>query len=329
VVTIGGKINLLGIVSFVMIILAVYTANLAAILTQEAQTTGVDGLEAALRMDYNFCVERKIAPILLETYGVDPSRIVPAPEDGEPGFYARTQVFERMRHKHTDGTLHCNAAIALLEDLEVLHSRGEHCDKIQIGESIAYAINGIPIFEKKAPELSALFHQAKFHGYLHRNLLAATPQSQCPVEGGEGTALDVQQLTGVWVIAFSFALFGLVLKCYFSSRVLSWRHRKEEDRPRRLLRPDQWLNPPSYDVIIDGFCYGAENNRISEHKHSNPASEGNGEKILSYSEAFKLDDIEEAYEEAQALEGFTAFFDCETPNDLKFEGDSESARVSS
>jgi hypothetical protein len=72
----------------------------------------------------------------------------------------------------------------------------------------------------------------------------------------------LQQLTGVWVIAFGFALLGLVLKCYFSPR----RQRKEEDRPRRLLRPDQWLNRPSYDVIIDGFCYDAANNHIFKHR---------------------------------------------------------------
>jgi hypothetical protein len=80
VVTIGGKINLLGIVSFVMIILAVYTANLAAILPQEAQMAGVDSPEAALRMGYIFCVKRHIAPILLEMYRVNASRINPDPE---------------------------------------------------------------------------------------------------------------------------------------------------------------------------------------------------------------------------------------------------------
>ncbi|KAL7540678.1 hypothetical protein ACHAWF_006757 [Thalassiosira exigua] len=61
VVTTGGKINLLAIASFVMLILAVYTANLAAILTNDASAVSVDSVEMAVRQGMNICAERKVA----------------------------------------------------------------------------------------------------------------------------------------------------------------------------------------------------------------------------------------------------------------------------
>jgi len=72
VVSVGGKLNLLAIASFIMLILAVYTANLAAILTQDANKTSVDSIEMAVKQGMNFCAERKIAKIAMESFGVDP-----------------------------------------------------------------------------------------------------------------------------------------------------------------------------------------------------------------------------------------------------------------
>ena len=49
VVTIGGKLNLLAIASFIVFIIAIYTANLASILTQEAAKPSVDSLDMAVK----------------------------------------------------------------------------------------------------------------------------------------------------------------------------------------------------------------------------------------------------------------------------------------
>mmetsp|Transcript_8209 Transcript_8209/g.11816 ORF Transcript_8209/g.11816 Transcript_8209/m.11816 type:complete len:89 (-) Transcript_8209:430-696(-) len=34
----------------------------------------------------------------------------------------------------------------------------------------------------------------------------------CPITSGEGTSLSVYQLTGVWVITFIFAFFGIIAR---------------------------------------------------------------------------------------------------------------------
>jgi hypothetical protein len=275
VVTPGGKINLLAIASFIMLILAVYTANLAAILTQDAQKTSIDSIEAAVMTGYNFCAERKLADTIIGIYGIDPNRFVPDPVelggDGKPGFNcpdcdARERTMEMMRRTHNDPSMYCNAAIAKIEDLQVMHRHGNHCDKTKIGESLGQQMIGIPIFDDHAASLNALLHKLKDDGVMAKTLLAGTPESQCPVTADEGSSLNPQQLTGIWVITFGFAIFGLLVRCYFScSRGCLKRGRSGGGvvpKERKLWRYDQWLNPPGYDVIVDGYRYDGEKNEL-------------------------------------------------------------------
>mmetsp|Transcript_35900 Transcript_35900/g.77969 ORF Transcript_35900/g.77969 Transcript_35900/m.77969 type:complete len:738 (-) Transcript_35900:113-2326(-) len=273
VVTTGGKINLLAIASFIMLLLAVYTANLAAILTQEANQSSIDSIEMAVKQGLNICAERKIATVVIESFGVDPKKIVADPVglggDGQPGFNcpscnARERTFNNMRRVHNDPSQYCNVAIASLEDLEVLHRYGNHCDKIKVGESIAYRSIGIPIYDEHADALVSLLHKQKAEGAMTRALAAAAPSSQCPETGGEGSSLTVQQLTGVWVITFSFALIALL------ANLISRRCRRRNSiggsirKERALRRFDQWGNPPPYDVVVDGYKYDAEENELQE-----------------------------------------------------------------
>jgi hypothetical protein len=292
VVTPGGKINLLAIASFVMLILAVYTANLAAILTQDVHRSGVDSIEVAIRTDYNFCAERKLAEAIIETYGIDPSRFVPDPVelggDGKPGFNcpdcnARPRALEMMRRTHNDPSLYCNAAISGFQDLQVMHRYGKHCDKTKTGEYVGQDLNGIPIFDDHAAPLSSLFQKLKSEGVVEKKLNDATPESQCPVTVGEGSALNPLQLTGVWVITFGFALIGLLFRCFCCKGrcVQCGGTGGDIVQERKLRRYDQWQNPPPYDVVVDGHRFDSENNEL--HKQLCPND-------LSLIEGFSKDD---------------------------------------
>jgi hypothetical protein len=294
VVTPGGKVNLLAISSFVMLILAVYTANLAAILTQNAQKPSVDSIEMAVQAGYNFCAERKLADIAIETYGLNPSSIVPDPVslggDGKPGFNcpdceSRERVLEYMRRTHTDPSLYCNAAILKIEDLQVMQNYGNHCDKTKVGDSLGQRTIGIPIHDKHAPALTALFHKLKSDGVMTKTLVFATPRNQCPATEGEGSSLNPQQLTGVWVITFGFAFIGLLLRCFCFPRVGG---KGEQQVERKLRRFDQWLNPPGYDIIVDGYRYDSENNAVHPLADSAGCDSSTGEE----SGMFTLEDQE-------------------------------------
>jgi len=280
VVTVGGKINLLAIASFIMLILAVYTANLAAILTQDANKPKVDSVEVAVKEGLNICAERKLAEFVTDFYGLNPSIFVPDPielgGDGEPGFNcpkckARERIFTHMRQSHDDPSQYCNVAIASQEDIDIMHRYGSHCDKTKVGDSIDHRSIGIPIYDKHADALVSLLHKSKADSVMTKTLAAAAPRSQCPETGGEGSALNVQQLTGVWVITFSFALLALLAKFIVSCtrRRLNRNARvdsKTSELERRISfnRYDQWGNPAPNDVVVNGYKYDPENDELLE-----------------------------------------------------------------
>jgi len=260
VVSTGGKINLLAISSFVMLVLAVYTANLAAILTGEAADPGVHTIDDAVKAGYNFCSERKVAEIVMELYEVSPDQIVSDPTDlggdGRPGFNcpqcsARQRVFDQMRRNHDDPSLYCNAAFASIEDLEVLQSVGAHCDKDRVGEALVYQNSGIPVSDRKADAMLSLFHQIKNDGVIQKEMGAARPESKCEAVEEEGNSLSIKQLTGIWVVSFSFAMAGLLVK---GIEWCSKRFRKQ-GAVRQLQRYDQWGNPTGHEIIIGGEQY--------------------------------------------------------------------------
>ncbi|CAB9525071.1 receptor ionotropic, kainate 3 [Seminavis robusta] len=249
VITVGGKINLLAILSFVLLVLAVYTANLAAILTQDASKSPIDSLDKAIRANYQFCASRKVATRIIDLFGVDPGRIVPDPEylggDGKPGFNcrdceARERIFDYMtKSQDFDRSMYCNAALASLEDLQVLHRYQSHCDKAKVGDVLAYRDFGIPIASSVSDELMSWLYQMKYEGVLDRHIFAATPQSQCPErEGEEGIALNVEQLTGIWTVVFGFAFAGLM-----ATMLGPMFKKKDKWAEKKLNRYDQWCNP--------------------------------------------------------------------------------------
>ena len=249
VISVGGKINLLAIVSFVLLVLAVYTANLAAILTQDASKNPIDNLDEALKAGYNFCAARTVATRIIDLFGVDPSRFVPDPPslggDGKPGFNcptcgARERIFDFMKQNHRNPSLYCDAALVSYEDLQVLHQYGLHCNKTEVGDILAFRDFGIPISSSISDEVMSWLHEMKYEGILDRHIRDAQPESQCPDnEGEEGIALNVQQLTGIWTIVFSFALAGILAKCLLPFMD----NTKDTWATQKLQKFDQWCNP--------------------------------------------------------------------------------------
>ena len=69
-------------------------------------------------------------------------------------------MFEFMRNKNNDKSLHCNAVISCDEDLEIFQNKGEFCDAIRVGEALASDSYG-NVF----PALSTLFHAVKNSDY--------------------------------------------------------------------------------------------------------------------------------------------------------------------
>mmetsp|Transcript_28086 Transcript_28086/g.39488 ORF Transcript_28086/g.39488 Transcript_28086/m.39488 type:complete len:746 (-) Transcript_28086:46-2283(-) len=264
VISLGGKINVIALVSFNLTILAVYTANLAAILTQEIQVSTVHNLNDAIKAGYNFCAERKVAELVSALHNIDMNTIVPDPEDlggdGLPGFNcpncaARNRVFDYMRAEHSDNSLYCNAAFASLEDLEVLQNQANHCNKKIVGAALAYQTLGFPVFDKEADGLVSLLYSVKYNGAVDKYLSGAEPVNRCPSsDSSEGSSLTIQQLTGVWVLTFGLALVGIII-----TLIEKYRHKKAQQRGGEMVvhlqRCDQWGHLANHDIVIDGHKF--------------------------------------------------------------------------
>ena len=215
--------------------------------------------------------------IVLNRFNIDPSFIVPDPPslggDGQPGFNcpnckSRTRIFEMMRQTHSDKSMYCNAAFANLEDLESLNARGAHCDKVKVGEPIGHNSIGLPLYDGVAPGLAALLHDMKNDGLLNKEYGFYRPSSRCPESGGEGSSLTVAQLTGIWMISFSFAFAGLIAK-FVTDRTNRRQEEKNGKRYRALYRNDQW-GTPCDNVVIEGKRFDLSTHefvKLKSHRH--------------------------------------------------------------
>eukprot|EP00543_Licmophora_paradoxa_P011773 CAMPEP_0202475226 /NCGR_PEP_ID=MMETSP1360-20130828/92789_1 /ASSEMBLY_ACC=CAM_ASM_000848 /TAXON_ID=515479 /ORGANISM="Licmophora paradoxa, Strain CCMP2313" /LENGTH=403 /DNA_ID=CAMNT_0049102373 /DNA_START=536 /DNA_END=1747 /DNA_ORIENTATION=- len=223
VVTYGAMLNLLGISFFILTIIAVYTANLAAILTQTPSRITVNDLNEAVANGYTICGERKTLEIVRALYpNITDDSFVKDPEylggDGLPGFVcslcsSRRRVFQMIGPQSAGkNNSFCHVAIAPLEDLEVEKQNGRFCNLSIVGDPVGQVQTGMPVYEGVSAELISLLLKLKNDGVYDKEVLAARPESQCPVdERGEGSALSIQQLTGIWVVSFGFALVGLLV----------------------------------------------------------------------------------------------------------------------
>lgn len=254
--------------------------------TTDTTRTKVNNLQEAIEGGYNFCSERKTLQLIFDMHGVDRSLIVPDPPslggDGQPGFNcpncnARSRIFEYMRPVHSDKSLYCNAAFVSWEDLQALQKSGDHCDKTRVGEPLVQRNFGIPIHNGEGVKeaLIPLFHQMKNKGLLVKELRAAEPEHQCPVTAGEeGQSLNVEQLTGIWMITFAFALVALVVKfvqCCLARREASLSRSGTTTMTRLLQRYDQWGEPTDKEVFLDGKLYDPYEVKRAHHRAQSTA----------------------------------------------------------
>lgn len=266
-VTLGAKIHLLGFGFFTLALLAVYTANLAAILTQQyTSQVAVGNFEQALAQNLRFCADRTNVQVLVNLHAhlslshfvVDP---VELGGDGKPGFAckacnARSRVFDFIDvEKANAGDPHyCHAALAPLDDLMIVHSQGKHCSLRHAPEILGSIETGFPIFLGMKRQLSPLLLRVRNNQYLSIKA-EAQPLAQCPPPpntfGGETSSLGIRQLAGIWSVSFGFALLALIHRCIFPyifrrrknrlvTDVIGFNQRNE---PVNLVeRDDQWIH---------------------------------------------------------------------------------------
>jgi hypothetical protein len=182
-------------------------------------------LEDALKASYRICSERKNLETVRALYPeIQDSDIVLDPidlgGDGSPGFNcptcaSRVRVFDFLDSKKASfDSKYCHAAFAPMEDLEIEQRNARHCNKTSVGPRVGAVQTGIPVNERRSSELISYFLKMKNDGVFDRELKRGQPQPNCPAfdEGGkEGVALNISQLTGIWIVSFGFAFAGLVV----------------------------------------------------------------------------------------------------------------------
>ena len=196
---------------------------MAAILTQTPKPATVADLDEAVAKGYKICAERKTLEIVRALYpNITDDSFVRDPTyiggDDGPGFVcsscqSRRRVFEMIQPSEVGkNDSYCHVAIAPMEDLEVEQQNGDYCKLRIVGDPVGQVQTGMPVYEGISAELISLLLKLKNDGVYDKEVLAARPESQCPVSGGgEGSALSIQQLTGIWVVSFGFAFAGLIV----------------------------------------------------------------------------------------------------------------------
>lgn len=230
VVSLGGKITLLGIGFFILTIVAVYTANLSALLVAEIRFGRVETLNQVVANGQRICATREVMEDVVAIHHIGESMFVSDPVeqggDGKPGFACsscapRRRVFDFLdadaAKKEDSGPTakYCHVALVVVDDLDLMKHEGVHCNKTLVGPVIASQTWGLPVFEKTSTELTSLMLQMKNGNVLAKFMEDKKPEAHCEglkiTVADETAALNITQLMGIWVVAFGFAICGLCI----------------------------------------------------------------------------------------------------------------------
>lgn len=256
-VTQGARIHLIGFSFFILTLLAVYTANLAAILQFQLFIPQVVSIESAVVQGYKICALREIAYIAMQNKPqLHPTTFIFDPIDGKPGFYvvperrsrALAYLDKNLAENETNMKIshplrkYCHAALVFEEDLQTAQTVGRHCDKVFVGETIGTLDVGIPLFESVSKAMSALIWKLKNDGYVLKLIANHTPANACVQEttvntadlGAGGKSLNISELSGIWLVSLGFSVFGLLMT--LSNNL---KRRREKTAVRSLYRVDQ------------------------------------------------------------------------------------------
>ena len=243
VISLGAKIHLIGISFFTLTVTAVYTSNLAAILTKKSRQVPISSLVDAIEKQYTFCADRNVmdTAVSMNSYlQTDMFVVDPTEEggDGLPGFNckncaSRSRNFDFLDFDKANAgdTRYCHAAIAPVEDLIAFQAVGLHCNKTLVGEAIAQATWGIPVNSRVSTELITLFSTLA-NGKVYGSILdRAQPEQKCgkakvSVTSDTSVGLNLNDLTGIWAISFGFAAVGMLAKCFKSLKGAGREHVK-------------------------------------------------------------------------------------------------------
>jgi hypothetical protein len=280
-VTQGARIHLIGFSFFILTLLAVYTANLAAILQFQLFIPQVVSIESAVVQGYKICALREIAYIAMQNKPqLHPTTFIFDPVDGKPGFYtvpdrrsrALAYLDENLAEDETNMKVphplrkYCHAALAFEEDLQIEQTAGRNCDKVFVGETVGTLDVGIPLFESVSKAMSSLIWKLKNDGYVFKLIANHTPVNTCSQKatvnmadfGAGGKSLNISDLSGIWLVSFGFALFGLLMtlsnhmkKRREKTAVRSlYRVDQHGQRLNRLERDDGWIHEEGVKVFI-------------------------------------------------------------------------------
>lgn len=250
IVSLGGQITLLGIGFLLLTIVAVYTANLSALLVAEIRFGRVDTLEAALRRGQRICALRSTMEKVIPVYGIDDVVFVNDPVDGLPGFYceghcpdARRRVFDyldlNLAKDEPVGpdALYCHVGLSMEDDLLLLQQDGQHCNKTMPEKTVLDQFWGVPVFQAISDELTTLLLTLTNENVLTKMIRDVEPQPKCSgvkiTVADETSALNITQLTGIWVVSFGFAIIGLLIS-YLRPKIKK-RHRRHKGHHVHVL----------------------------------------------------------------------------------------------
>jgi Ligand-gated ion channel len=260
VVSAGARWHIMGISFFILVIIAVYTANLAAILNAKAWKASVDDLDDVVYNRYRICATRSVYESISQVHRIDERNFaVDPPElggDGKPGFQCSLCESRQRVLDYTDPILaktdsrYCHVAVTYEDDLTVEQGLGRHCNKTMVGTSLGTVEIGFPVFDGISKQLVANFYQVRNLGIYDDAVLQTKPKSTCPIKrtaNASGEGFTIADLTGIWTVSFGYAVLGLLMafglplcKRQFSRKSLKSVHRIDQngERINRLEPPD-------------------------------------------------------------------------------------------
>ena len=281
VVSDGARLHILGISFFILVIIAVYTANLAAILTRNATRSEIQTLEDIVLRNYRICASRSVYTLLEQIYGIGRNNFVMDPPeiggDSQPGFQCASCESRRRVLDFTDPVRadtdanYCHVAIAYVDDLVAEQGAGRHCNKTVVGSTLAITESGFPIFNGVSAQLVAHFLQLKNLGVYEKILLEARPISICPSTSlkpgsSTGEGFTIVDLTGIWTVSFGYAAAGLLMA--FGLPIFNKRCKRR--RIKAIHRIDQ--NGERINRLENPLDFAHEGNRQGSNVSSDDTS---------------------------------------------------------
>ena len=195
--------------------------------------------------------------------------------DGQPGFNcAKCNPLQRVIEfidpvKADVDENYCHAGIAAVDVLEVFQSHGQHCDKILVGQPLAYVANGFPISSEFSVELISLFLTLKNKGVYEEKKAAAKPTSTCSLSSSNGpTPLNVYDLVAIWICTALLASIGICVSIWERRQTLVKQSMKISSTAKRLSQTRRSTLQNTQVVHEESAAHVTHVSDIASHKYT-------------------------------------------------------------